>query len=66
MSSQFDHYGLELERLCAVIEKPRTAFFERNHRLARLQLFLIEKGRGLRPLWREANRFCFSRGGTFW
>jgi len=65
MSSQFDHYDMELERLCALVEKPKPAFFERDLRLALLQLFLIEKRCGLKPLWREANRFCFSRGGTF-
>ena len=66
MSSELDHYDMELERLCAVIEKTKTAFFERHDRPARLQLFLIEKRRGLKPLWRKANRFCFSRGKVFW
>jgi hypothetical protein len=66
MFSQFDHYDMELERLSAIVEKPKTVFFERDDGIARLQLFLIEKRRGLKPPWREANRFCFSRGEAFW
>ena len=66
MPSQFDHYDMELERLRAVVEKPKRVFIERDLPIARSQLLRIERRRAPKLLWRRAITFCLSRGEALW
>ena len=66
MSSPFDHYDMELERLSAIVEKPKRVFIERDFRKARPQLHRVERRRRPKLLWRRAGTFCFSCGEALW